>query len=439
MEASSLPAPLAAGRRLPFPRALALPAWTAFVAALLLLRDRGIPLWDTVWAEDASVFLQGALHQSLAASVTEPYAGYLHVPSRLLAEVAVLFPPDRWALVLALMSAIVTAGLTAYVFAASATVLTSTWARALAAALPVIAGVGWEVPGAIANLHWYGLYAAFWALMTRPRSRGELAAAAVVATGAALSDPLVGLMLPLALLQARALRGPLTRRVAVLAPLSVALGVQGFVALTGDGPQRFSPFHLSDVAAIYGQRVAGGALLGNEWFETLWRVWSWDAVCAALAVAAAMVALAARETAGRRHGLVLAAAAGSVLYLLVPLAMRGTEALMPQSEPLDPGSLGGSRYMLVPAVLLLLCPIVALDARGTPRARAAFAALLAVVAISNLGLVTPRTEGPAWSDGVRHAEVACAAGARDAFVEAPPAAAENWGVSIPCRRLADPR
>jgi hypothetical protein len=443
MEASTLPVALALPRRRAATlRAPALLAWILGAVALLLLRDGGVPLAGTVWAEDATVFVQGALHHGLAGSLTEPYAGYLHVPARVLAEIAVLFPPERWALVLAVMSATVTALFSAYVFAASAAMLESRWARAIAAALPVLVGVGWEVPGAICNLHWHALYAAFWALLARPTGRRGIAAAALVVTWTALSDPLVGLMLPLALVQARGLAGSWSRRLAIVAPMGAALALQATTTLTQTRPERFSAFRLSDVAAIYGERVAGGALLGDEWFQGLWHAWGWDAVWGALEAAVVLVALAARLTRGRRRRLVLVAAAASVTYLVVPLALRGTAGLAPQLSaagglPEGPvaGLVFGSRYMLFPALALLLCVVAALDTCGGVRARAAFTAVVAVVAVSNLGLVTGRTEGPAWGAEVRQARAVCAAGAAEAFAATPPADAVPWGVSIPCRRL----
>ncbi len=438
MEASSVPVAL---RAAPSLSRLALPAWIVLVVAALLLRSGGVALWDTVWAEDGTVFLQGALDHGPVAALAEPYAGYLHVPIRALAEIVVLFPPSQWALVLAVLSAVVTALLSAYVFAASASVLGSRWARGLAAALPILVGVGWEVSGSVANLHWYGLYAGFWALMARPESRRALLAAAAVVTTVALADPLVALMLPLALLQARGLRGALARRLTVLIPLGLALALQALATLTGEGPARFSAFHLSDVTTIYGQRVAGGALLGDAWFQALWHVWGWSAISLALAVAVLLVALAARLTSGRRRGLVLAAAAASVVYLLVPLVLRGTAEIAPQvtaaakGMPVGP-ALWGSRYMLFPALALLLCLVTALDARGGVRSRAAFTALLAVIAISNMGGVTVRTAGPSWADGLHFARAGCVGDTSSAFVLTPPEDSVPWGVRIPCERLA---
>jgi len=431
VEAASLSAPLSAGRRLPGVQALALPGWVLLVVAVLWLRPRGVPMWDTVWAEDSTVFLQGALDQGFLAALTDPYAGYLHVPSRLLAEVAVWFAPSQWALVLALEGAVVAALLSAFVYVVSGSVLESRWARAAVAALPIFAGVGWEVPASLANLHWYGLYAVFWALIARPLGRSELVLAALVVTAVALSDPLVGLALPLALVQARSLSGPLRRRLAILVPMSAALAVQALTTLSEQGPERFSDFAAGDIAPIYGQRVIGGALLGDEWFSTLWQSLGWNAVWGALEVGVLLVAAAAWLTTGARRRVVLVAAASSVLLLVVALVLRGTAEMAPEIE-----ALWGSRYMLTPALLLQVCLVALIDARGGTRTRAAFTALVLLVALSSFGAGTQRTAGPAWSAGLDDARTACADGATSAFVATPPDDRRPWGVRLDCSRLA---
>ena len=141
------------------------------------------------------------------------------MPARLLGEVALWFPPEHWAFVMAALSTVLAALAGAFVYAASRTVLSTRWARAVVAGLPWLVVVGQEVPANAANLHWYGLYAAFWALLSRPARDRSLAVTALVVVLVALSDPLVALGLPLAVAQARALPGPLRRRLAVLAPM----------------------------------------------------------------------------------------------------------------------------------------------------------------------------------------------------------------------------
>src|SRR4051794_5854160 len=103
MEAAALPA-VSARPRVRVPAVVALGGWMLGVAVVVALRSSGVPVWDTIWAEDGTVFIQGALDKSLPDALFTPYAGYLHVPARLLAAVTVVFPPERWALVAAVLA-----------------------------------------------------------------------------------------------------------------------------------------------------------------------------------------------------------------------------------------------------------------------------------------------------------------------------------------------
>lgn len=400
------------------------------MVAVVWLRTPGVPVWDTLWGEDGTVFVQSAMDHSLLGALTEPYAGYLHVPARLLAEVVLWFPPGQWAFVLAALSTAVAALAGAFVYWASGSVLGTRWARAVVAGLPWLVVVGQEIPATAANLHWYGLYAAFWGLLSRPRSGRSLAATGVVMGLVALSDPLVALGLPLAVIQARALTGPSWRRASVLAPMLAGLAAQAFVALTVAGPASNSGTSLGDLPGIYAARVAGGALLGDEWFGSIWQSAGDVAIWVALAVVVLAVAIAARACAGSSRRAVLSAAVGSVVLFAAPVMLRGTAALTP-----DLATRGGSRYMLVPALLLLCCLVIALDARGGKRARQALSVALLMVALSGLGVVSARSDGPSWTTGVQAARTTCAEGAARATVRIAPVQ-PRWTVRVDCSRLA---
>ena len=119
--------------RLPAP--LMLLAWVVAASALQLVRTPGQPAWRVLWAEDGTIFLQQALDKSFPHALATPYAGYLHVVPRLLAELAAPFPLAAAAGVLAASAGAVVALLAAYVWVASASVLTTRRARALLVAL----------------------------------------------------------------------------------------------------------------------------------------------------------------------------------------------------------------------------------------------------------------------------------------------------------------
>ena len=64
---------------------------TAFGA---VARQRGIPLFRTIWAEDGAVFAQCAFDDSLLACLATPYDAWLHVLPRILAAIGTAFDPS---------------------------------------------------------------------------------------------------------------------------------------------------------------------------------------------------------------------------------------------------------------------------------------------------------------------------------------------------------
>ena len=59
--------------------------WVGLVAGLALVRQSGVPSWQTPYAEDGTVFLSAAYDPGGAGVLLEPYNGYLHLAPRLVA------------------------------------------------------------------------------------------------------------------------------------------------------------------------------------------------------------------------------------------------------------------------------------------------------------------------------------------------------------------
>jgi hypothetical protein len=420
----------AAGSLVRVPAWLVLVAWVGMASLLQLVRAPGLPEWSVLWTEDGSVFLQQALVRSFPDALTTTSAGYLHVVPRLLVEPASWFPLGAAPAIIAVGSAAAAALLAAYVWVATRTIFDTPRARALVVALFLLAPpAAIELSGSAANFHWYGLFASFCALLHRPATRREAAAATAVVALTALSDPMLALLLPLLVLRPGGLlRAQLGARLIPAAAVA-GLAVQGVVILGAAGPEGQSAFSALDLPAIYAQRVAGPALLGDSWFGRLWLSIGWPAAWIALALLAALVIRAATSgTAERRRHAVLAAA-GSLLLFSVPLAIRGTAEMVPVTGALFAG---GARYTYVP-LLLAWVPLLLLADRRDGSGRHLATLFVIVVATASMG-VTDRSLGPDWADTLSAARRACAAGAVTVRPRIAPISS-TWRVTLPCSRL----
>src|SRR5205807_6277378 len=114
--------------------------------------------------------------QHLIDNLGASYQGYLHTAPRLIAKAATWFPLDQAPLVMSLLATLLVSALAVYVFNASAAWIASPILRAvLALAVPFIPVTARELSVTASNLHWYPLYAAFWAVLCPWRTRGWLA------------------------------------------------------------------------------------------------------------------------------------------------------------------------------------------------------------------------------------------------------------------------
>ncbi|MFC7342474.1 glucosyltransferase [Saccharopolyspora griseoalba] len=433
--------------------------WVLLAAWLQLVRGSGLGAADVVWAEDGGVFLDDALRTTTWQALTAPHAGYLQLVARLAAEPVSLLPPTRMATGLAVVAALVVGLVSLLVWFASARVLAAPWARVLATALvPLLPQAGFEVNASVANLHWYLAYAAFWILLASPRStRGRIAGAAVGAL-AVLSDPLAVLVLPAALVGAA-----LRHRVALATPAAMLLALVPQVhAYSQTTTMAWAETRLGDLPRIYGLRVLTSGAVGDRALGPVYEQFGTPVVALVSAgVLAVLAALAARSDRAARLTAAVAIEI-SVLYLCVPVGVRGgvvggTGALLDR----DPFSLGGSRYTIVPILLLWVAVLVLADSttrrwrggRALPVA-AGIAALLVAQLLGDWAGASVRSRGPVWVADVQRAAAICREprhlrppqvapvfadppGADEVVITvAPQVGADPFGVVLPCSVLS---
>jgi hypothetical protein len=381
------------------------------VAALTLLqmvrRPSAPPVWDSLIAEDGSIFLSQALGVDFLNTLANSYQGYLHTAPRLITFVATWFPLDQAALVISLLTALVIALVAVYVFRASAAWIASPLLRGvLALAVPFIPLTARQMAGTVSNLHWYLLYGAFWAVICPWRSRRWLAASTAVVALAVLSDPQVVIFLPIALVVA--VRAS-DRRTWIL-PATIAGGVLLQVALRDEGTATLGGSNYGALPRFFAERVTSSLFVGDRYLKDVLGGTTGSPVAwASLAVVAAALGVGLWRLRGPRRWLLAGCAGLSVVFFLVAPLTRGTR-IWPLKEP---WVLTGTRYLYLPVLFLLTGLFVALDrgerAGWRPRVPELAIAALAIASMA-VGYAAPhRSSGDLrWKPVLARARLACA-------------------------------
>lgn len=405
-------------------------------AVVVTLRQQGTSVLDSMWAEDGSVFLQGALEQDPGGTLLLPYRGYVLVSARLIAAVASLVPIEYAAAVMAGSAALIVGAIAAFTYVASADLIASRGLRALLAASVVLTPVARiESLGNVANLHFYLVFAAFWALIWVPRWRAGVIASCVVVALAALSDPLVAVLVPVAIARWFVARDWSGRAPIVVG--AVALAVQAIAVIQASGMVT-NPPTMPDpiaIASLYPIRVVGGALLGLQGTGGLWpSVGGWLIAAGTLVLAAGAVYIGGRSDL-RGRAIVLLCLGISLASFVASMWLRWDPDLAPAAD--DQFLRLGVRYLLVPVLFLLTAVAVLLD-RPDPRVAAGVwtkgtlvvLGLIIATWVVDFSGPNARTDAPSWTATVAAARTACAAGG-PTTVDLP-IAPRGWVMTLPC-------
>jgi hypothetical protein len=376
-------------------------------AVVLLLRIAGRSPVTTIWAEDRTVFLVGAL--AGPRHLFAAYAGYLELLPRLIAELVSFLPLPDAAAAFAIAGAVIAAAVALFVFHASAGHIRSGWLRGLLAAAVLLLPVApLEIADSGVNTPWYLLFALFWAALWRPRTRGGMALAGVVAFLAGASTPLALALAPLLILRIAALRQ--IREQAVTAGLAAGLLLQLPVMHAAHNSRTGQHASPRGVLSFVAHDVVLPAL---GWHLDWWLQAAVGKNGATLLVGCVLAAVfgAIAMTASARVRLVAAAALGCGFLLA---AAAATLSRWVTVDPVYFRFEPGSRYTTLPIFLMEAAVIVAVDnvirrarerARpdeqaaafggvpwvpwaGWARARGATAATVALVVVLSVGWVT---------------------------------------------------
>ncbi len=411
-------------------------AWLGYVSAFvasvvfLLIIPAGWARLDHLWAEDGARFMVDAVRQPTLTNLVEPYGGYLHTLPRLVAELVALFPLEWTAAGFAICAAVLRALVALITFAASGAYLRSTPLRFALAALVVVLPAGnSETVSNMANLHWFLLYGAFWALLWR---NGPRVPVALFVFLAALSSPLVVLLAPIAL--ARLILARKEVPIAFLAGL-LAQGVT--MLLASRTPYSQDAVDPVQVLLASLMRVPVTALLGSEQVDDFYPAYGNLVILGTVLLFA--VPIAAALWRGNRAGRTLAVVAGaySVLVIVVCLVPNWTQIMQVQDPEVV---MIGQRYSIAPCLFLFTAVMVGLDAmpartweRLVVRASAWAIGVAVVMSVfAHVRDPAAALRGVPWSDSVDRARAACAAGAEEAQLMHEP---KDWFFVLPCRSV----
>jgi hypothetical protein len=399
-------------------------------------------VWNILWAEDGAVFVRGAAVNGVGAWIA-PYSGYLNSVPRVLASLVVAVTRFEWVpLGITIAAAVCTGALATAVFLFARERVGSRWIQLLlwlqVAILPVAGG---EVADSIANLHWYLIYAAFWAALVTPAARWLRVIQCTVVVAAVLSDPLaIALLLPL--IVGRIVLVPRGRQWLVVwaylasSVLQIAGTIVGTLVQHSRTESTLTPT-IRQLIEVYGVRVATGSVVGiNLTPDVVGHLGSFapEIVIACFIVVIALVAIFDHE----RRILVVLFAVASFGFAMVVFYLQW-------SGLAGAGLLGlhiGDRYMVVATLLLFAAQCVALDslaarltgARGLVPV-ALFAIIVVAIGATNYRVWDVRAGVPTWTSALRVEQQRCQTESAGASVLVTIAPLTIPGPLLPCKLI----
>ena len=411
----------------------------AAASVLPLLRQRGNPSWDSLWAEDGFLLYQDVLDSGPIEPILRGYTGYLVLLPRLLAIPLHWVAPEHVAAYCAVVAAAVTAVLATLTYRWTAGWIASTPVRlALCALVVLMPAAALENTAVLVNTIWALVCVAPWAVLSRQDGRADVAARAVVLFLAATSTPVAILFLPPALVwtwRERRRRGLLVVTAAFLAGSLLQLAA---MALTDDDLVPTEPERPAvDFARLLLVRLFAVALVGPEQAARLWLDHGLVIGAVAAAIVIVLLVLLARRADRRSQLLGVGFAIAGVLLLFALVWSRGT---LPWRFG-GPFNMRAHMRYTVPAVFLLASGFAVLvgnppahEPSGRVRRLAvplfvAHTALLVVLCFPTVGY---RGLGPGWGEHVREGSTRCQT---DDVALVPQDVTPFWGVRIPCDQL----
>jgi hypothetical protein len=355
---------------------------------VMLVRVPGypVPAWDSVYADDFGVFLVQALQHPWQLLV--PSGGYIELVPRLIGQFASYLPLRDAAAAFAIIGALVTAGCALFIFHVSAGHVRSPVLRfVLALAVVLLPVAQLEIADSAVGTPWYLLFALFWAVLWRPRTRAGMAGAAAVGFFTAASTTMSVVFAPLLL--ARVIALPRLREHAVTAGWAAGCLLQLPYVLSNLASVHSRAGHPASpgqVLAFYGH----GVVLPALGWHLAWRLQSFAGRNGATLIIGGILAVvflwALITQRGQARVFVVASLITGFLFTAFGATLSWWVTTSRVTETGEPGS----RYTTLPIFLIDAAAIVAIGSFiGHRQLRLqTVAAVTALVVVLSVGWVT---------------------------------------------------
>ncbi len=430
------PAPGKTGGFKSWEAGLVIVSLVAIAAVLQLFRLGPSEALNSLWAEDGPVFLGGAMTHDFFDTVTTPYAEYLVVTPRLIAEIGTVVPLHDAPVAMNLTTVIVIALSGLAVWFASAGHIHSPYLRALLAALMVLSPVGTiEAVATPTNIAWFKTFAVFWLLFWRPKTTWGACLGGLLILATGLSTPGTLFFAPIALLRAIAVRG---RRDAIVVG-SYALGAvtQLYAMASNTETVPGGDAWANTIFTTFLQRVVAGSVLGFELGGETWVEWGWPFLVAIVVIVAIYLVAMLLRVSSSRFFATIAIVTSVVFFFATSYARALGDVLVWHTGTYN--NFAG-RYAIVSTLLLLSGILALLDSHYRSSMKRFPALGIAVAAILLVSIVTSfdvRGEisrgGPPWDESLRTSAAECEAKHQ---TEVPVATSpEGWVMNVSCDDL----
>ena len=397
-------------RRVPRSLSVLLQVAAVLLAVLVMLvRVPGarFPAWDGIYAEDLKIFLPQALQHPWHLLV--PNNGYIELVPRLIAQFVTYLPVGDAAAAFAITGALVTAGCALFIFHVSAGHVRSPVLRFVLALAVVLLPIAlMEIADSGVDAPWYLVFALFWAVLWRPRTRAGMAGAAAVGFFTAASTTMSVVVAPLLL--ARVIAFPRLREHAVTAGwaagclLQVPYVVSNLASVHSRAGHPATP---GLVLAFYGHDVVLPAL---GWHLAWWLQSAAGRSGATLIIGAILAVFflwALITQRGQARAFVVASLMTGFLFTAFGATLSSNLTVLPVTQDAE----HGSRYTTLPTFLISAAAIVAVDSfiRRRQLRLQTVAAVTALVGVLSVGWVADfRYQGFRANDAVYWPPVAAA-------------------------------